>query len=63
MSRIKGQGPFYFLGGALGSAVASFVWTWAGWTGVCLTGLGVTAFALVLWALTCLRDREAVEAG
>ncbi|MFC8360713.1 hypothetical protein ACFUIY_12660 [Streptomyces griseorubiginosus] len=43
---------FHFPGGALGSAVASFVWTGAGWTGVCLTGLGVTAFALVLWVLT-----------
>ncbi|MDN3027567.1 MFS transporter [Streptomyces sp. S.PB5] len=54
---------FYFLGGALGSAMASFVWTWAGWTCVCLTGLGVTAFAVVLRAFTSLRDKEAVEAG
>lgn len=52
---------FYFLGGALGSAVASFVWTWAGWTGVCLTGLGVTVFAVALWAFTSLRGKEAAQ--
>ncbi|MEV5386575.1 MFS transporter [Streptomyces sp. NPDC052721] len=43
---------FYFLGGALGSALASFVWAGTGWTGVCLSGLGVTALATVLWART-----------
>ncbi|MFJ8364226.1 MFS transporter [Streptomyces sp. NPDC093984] len=43
---------FYFAGGALGSAVASFMWSRAGWTGVCLTGLAVTALAALLWART-----------
>lgn len=28
----------FFLGGAIGSMMAGFVWTWGGWTAVCLTG-------------------------
>ncbi|MGQ5635752.1 MULTISPECIES: MFS transporter [unclassified Streptomyces] len=48
---------FYFAGGALGSAVASLVWAQAGWGGVCVTGLGVTALAFLLWARTSSRGR------
>jgi predicted MFS family arabinose efflux permease len=46
---------FYFVGGALGSAAASFMWSKAGWSGICLTGLGVTALASLLWARTSFR--------
>ncbi|WP_433446684.1 MFS transporter [Streptomyces sp. CA-142005] len=46
---------FYFVGGALGSAAASFMWSQAGWSGICLTGLGVTALASLLWARTSFR--------
>jgi predicted MFS family arabinose efflux permease len=43
---------FYFFGGAAGSAAASTVQTHAGWTGVCVCGLTVTALAALLWAAT-----------
>ncbi|MEU3985577.1 MFS transporter [Streptomyces sp. NPDC026672] len=46
---------FYFVGGALGSAVAPVMWTRAGWTGVCLTGLGTVALAALLWVCTTAR--------
>ncbi|MQY36788.1 putative transporter [Streptomyces sp. RB17] len=48
---------FYFVGGALGSAAASLMWSQAGWGGICVTGLAVTALASVLWACTSLRGR------
>jgi predicted MFS family arabinose efflux permease len=35
----------YFIGGALGSALASLAWHALGWTGVCLAGLAATALA------------------
>ncbi|CAL8474497.1 MFS transporter [Caballeronia sp. S22] len=35
----------YFIGGALGSAVASLAWQAMGWTGVCLAGLAATGLA------------------
>ena len=37
----------FFLGGALGSALASPVLAFVGWTGVCLIGAGLPAIALV----------------
>ncbi|GHH09508.1 hypothetical protein [Streptomyces lanatus] len=43
---------FYFVGGALGSAAASVMWSRAGWTGACPTGLAVTALAALLWVRT-----------
>jgi drug/metabolite transporter (DMT)-like permease len=48
---------FCFAGGALGPAVASFVWAQAGWGGACVTGLGVTALAFLLWARAAFRGR------
>lgn len=33
----------FFVGGALGTAAASFVWEWAGWTGVCVLGAAFAA--------------------
>jgi predicted MFS family arabinose efflux permease len=35
----------YFIGGALGSAVASLAWQAMGWTGVCLAGLAAAGLA------------------
>ncbi|SAK95216.1 MFS transporter [Caballeronia ptereochthonis] len=35
----------YFIGGALGSALASLAWHAMGWTGVCLAGLAATGLA------------------
>ncbi|MFF3733176.1 MFS transporter [Streptomyces sp. NPDC002476] len=45
----------FFLGGALGSALASLVWSRAGWGGVCLLGGLLAATSLVLWVLERIR--------
>ena len=45
----------YFLGGALGTAIASFAWSRAGWPGVCTAG-GVLSFAGIL-PLVLVRSR------
>ena len=40
----------YFLGGSLGSLIGSQAWTYAGWPGVCATGILLSIAALVfLW--------------
>ncbi|WP_372351623.1 MFS transporter [Streptomyces sp. KL116D] len=39
----------FFLGGALGSALASVVWAAAGWTGVSTLGAALAAGALAVW--------------
>lgn len=39
-----------FIGGAIGSAAASLLWSTGGWTAVCLTGAGLSCFALAVWA-------------
>lgn len=40
-----------FLGGAVGSAAAAVLWTAGGWTAVSVAGIGLSAFALLVWAL------------
>jgi predicted MFS family arabinose efflux permease len=40
-----------FLGGAVGSALATVLWSAGGWTAVCVAGLVASLFALVLWAV------------
>ena len=40
-----------FTGGAIGSASAAVLWSAGGWTAVCLAGVALSAFALLLWAL------------
>ncbi|MFK0159462.1 MFS transporter [Streptomyces sp. NPDC090493] len=40
-----------FVGGAVGSAVASELWGRGGWTSVTVAGMALSAFALVVWAL------------
>jgi predicted MFS family arabinose efflux permease len=39
-----------FVGGAIGSAGASLLWSAGGWTAVTLAGAGLCAFALAVWA-------------
>jgi predicted MFS family arabinose efflux permease len=46
-----------FVGGAVGSALASALWAYGGWTGVCVLGATLSAGTVVLWAL------ERVTAG
>ncbi|MEV0406776.1 MFS transporter [Actinoallomurus sp. NPDC050550] len=40
-----------FVGGAVGSALASVVWVHGGWTGVCVLGATLSAGTVVLWVL------------
>jgi predicted MFS family arabinose efflux permease len=47
----------FFLGGAAGAALASVVWSRAGWTGVCVLGGSLAAGSLVLWAWERVRVR------
>ena len=41
----------FFAGGAVGSALASVVWVYGGWTGVCVLGAILSAGTVVLWVL------------
>ncbi|TVX98674.1 MFS transporter [Cohnella terricola] len=43
---------FYSLGSAAGSIISTFVYAWAGWTGVCLLGSAISFLALLFWAFT-----------
>jgi len=49
----------FFAGGVLGSAAASFVYSRAGWTGVCLLGSAFGAVAVAIWLTTLGRKRAA----
>jgi predicted MFS family arabinose efflux permease len=46
-----------FIGGAIGSVVASALWAYGGWSAVCLVGGVLCAAAFVLWLVTVLRSR------
>ncbi|MET8537684.1 MFS transporter [Streptomyces sp. NPDC005065] len=47
----------FFLGGAAGAALASVVWSRAGWTGICVLGGSLAASSLVLWVWERVRVR------
>ncbi|WP_406416707.1 MFS transporter [Streptomyces sp. NBC_00873] len=47
----------FFLGGAAGAALASVVWSRAGWTGICVLGGSLAAGSFVLWVLERVRVR------
>jgi len=40
-----------FIGGAVGSAAASLLWSAGGWTAVSITAVGLSCFALAVWAV------------
>lgn len=62
-SRINaGYMVFYFVGGAIGSAVGGAVYANDQWAGVCLLGLLTMAAAATLAAWDLLREHRAVEA-
>ncbi len=42
----------YFIGGAVGSYGGAWSWSLAGWGGVCLVGLGMTAAGLLAFVAT-----------
>lgn len=48
----------YFLGGALGSAIAALVYGRFGWTGVCLLGVAFPVLACLLWVVEQLAARR-----
>ncbi|WP_460356462.1 MFS transporter [Actinoallomurus acanthiterrae] len=41
----------FFVGGAVGSGLASVVWVHGGWTGVCVLGAAFSTGTVVLWVL------------
>lgn len=46
---------FYSIGSATGSIASTWIYAWAGWTGVCWLGAGVSGLALLLWACDSFR--------
>ncbi|GAA2456452.1 MFS transporter [Streptomyces pulveraceus] len=53
----------FFMGGAAGAALASVVWSRAGWSGVCLLGGALAMGSLVLWLLERVRTTPAARPG
>ncbi|WP_338552171.1 MFS transporter [Paenibacillus sp. KS-LC4] len=45
---------FYSIGSATGSIASTSIYAYAGWSGVCWLGAGVSAIALLFWAATRL---------
>jgi predicted MFS family arabinose efflux permease len=43
---------FYSIGSATGAIASTHMYIYAGWNGVCLLGAGVSALALIFWAVT-----------
>lgn len=52
----------FFAGGVLGSALSSFAYARAGWTGVCLLGSAFGVIAVALWLMS-KRQRPPKEGG
>ena len=50
-----------FAGTSLGSAIGLAVWDWAGWNGVCVTGMLLTLAAFAIYALTYKRERPVYQ--
>jgi len=46
---------FYSIGSAAGSIASTWIYAWAGWTGVCWLGAAVSGLALLLWAYDSFR--------
>ncbi|MFJ9683204.1 MFS transporter [Streptomyces sp. NPDC101194] len=53
----------FFMGGATGAALASVVWSRAGWSGICLLGGVLAAGSLVLWVLERIRMASLARRG
>ncbi|WNG45917.1 MFS transporter [Archangium minus] len=49
---VAGYMVFYSLGSASGSIASTLVYSWAGWTGVCVLGAAISTLALLFWATT-----------
>ncbi|MFF3394048.1 MFS transporter [Streptomyces sp. NPDC002669] len=53
----------FFMGGATGAALASVVWSRAGWNGISLLGGALAAGSLVMWILERVRAAAGARAG
>jgi predicted MFS family arabinose efflux permease len=63
-SRLIGAYMMYYAAGSGGGALAATnVYAWAGWSGVCLLGGGLSLVALIFWAATKWPVRIAKLAG
>jgi predicted MFS family arabinose efflux permease len=51
----------YFLGGTLGSGLASALYAWFGWAGVCLLGASFPVLVALLWLGEQVRGRRRVR--
>jgi predicted MFS family arabinose efflux permease len=43
---------FYSIGSAIGSSTSTIIYAHAGWTGVCISGAGISLVTIAFWALT-----------
>jgi predicted MFS family arabinose efflux permease len=43
---------FYSIGSVIGSSTSTIIYAHAGWTGVCISGAGISLVTIVFWALT-----------
>jgi predicted MFS family arabinose efflux permease len=48
---VGGYMVFYSIGSASGSIASTLVYAWAGWPALCMLGAGISALALLIWAL------------
>ncbi|MFD2332662.1 MFS transporter [Cohnella sp. GCM10020058] len=48
---------FYSCGSAAGAVASTWIYSWAGWLGVCILGASVSLAALVFWACTLKMGR------
>uniref|UniRef100_UPI0018F29EE3 MFS transporter n=1 Tax=Paenibacillus alkalitolerans TaxID=2799335 RepID=UPI0018F29EE3 len=52
---------FYSFGSATGSVASTWIYSWAGWFGVCILGTLVSMIAVVFWACTLkMSDRSPI---
>ncbi|WFA20173.1 MFS transporter [Paenibacillus mucilaginosus] len=53
---------FYSFGSATGAAVSTWIYSWAGWFGVCILGTLVSMIAVFFWACTLKRSYRSTNA-
>ncbi|OWQ46948.1 MFS transporter [Roseateles noduli] len=54
---------FYAIGSGAGAMASTMVYSWGGWTAVCVLGAGISLFALVAWVATEWRRGDRFSAG
>ncbi len=51
----------YFIGGALGTLLSGFAWSWWQWSGVCALGASLFGAALIVWAVGSWESKGAAR--